>query len=186
MEKLLLSANAQQTGTLFSAVRYGNVFGSRGSVVETFLKQVKEQFQMYGSGVHPVLTITDKDMTRFWITLSKGVDFVISRLIDTSGGKIYIPKLPTVKVFDLAKAIACNCTFNIIGIRPGEKLHEVMVSKDEIVRATDINDYISISAELSHKPLKAEYNSGTNKQILTQEEIALMLSTYETEKEYSK
>lgn len=121
-EKMFIAANNYSpTGARFAVVRYGNVFGSRGSVVP-FFKECKKK------GVIP---ITDKRMTRFWITLSQGVDFVISCLTDMKGGEIFVPKIASMKVTDLARAIAPECELKVIGIRPGEKLHEILVPADD-------------------------------------------------------
>ncbi|MEW5801197.1 MAG: UDP-N-acetylglucosamine 4,6-dehydratase (inverting) [bacterium] len=105
----------------FAVVRYGNVIGSRGSVIPIFLKQRK-------SGV---LTITDERMTRFWITLEQGVDFVLDCLEKMRGNEVFIPKIPSMKLVDLARAIAPECAFRSIGIRPGEKLHEIMIDEND-------------------------------------------------------
>jgi UDP-N-acetylglucosamine 4,6-dehydratase len=122
-DKLFVAANAYSGlhRTLFSVVRYGNVVGSRGSVIPYFLAQ------------RPTgrLTITDPRMTRFLITLDQGVDFVLSSLDDMLGGEIFVPKIPSVRVTDLARVIAPECTQEIIGIRPGEKLHEAMIGEDD-------------------------------------------------------
>jgi UDP-N-acetylglucosamine 4,6-dehydratase/5-epimerase len=123
-EKLFLAANNYvdtDTPTKFSIVRYGNVVGSRGSVIPFFLKK-------RSSGILP---ITDPKMTRFWITLPQAVDFVFNCIKDMTGGEVFIPKLPSMNILDLAKAIGPNCKHEIIGIRPGEKIHEAMIMKDE-------------------------------------------------------
>ncbi|OGO25224.1 MAG: UDP-N-acetylglucosamine 4,6-dehydratase (inverting) [Chloroflexi bacterium RBG_16_51_16] len=122
-EKLTVQSNAYAGGlaTRFSCVRYGNVVGSRGSVVPVFLKQ-----RDFGT-----ITITDDRMTRFWLSLEQGVGFVISCIEQMEGGEVFVPKLPSMKVIDLARAIAPQATINVIGIRPGEKLHEVLISEDE-------------------------------------------------------
>jgi len=131
-EKLFIQANAYsgREGTRFSCVRYGNVAGSRGSVIPVFESQREEG----------VLTITDKRMTRFWITLGQGVNFVISCLSDMQGGEVFIPKIPSMKIVDLASAIAPGCEFNFVGIRSGEKLHEVLISKDESRTVLEVGD----------------------------------------------
>jgi UDP-N-acetylglucosamine 4,6-dehydratase len=122
-EKLTIQSNAYAAGsaTRYSCVRYGNVVGSRGSVVPVFLKQRE-------SGK---VTITDDRMTRFWLSLDQGVRFVISCIEQMEGGEVFVPKIPSMNVADLGKAIAPNAKIEIIGIRPGEKLHEVMISEDE-------------------------------------------------------
>ncbi|QWK19044.1 MAG: UDP-N-acetylglucosamine 4,6-dehydratase (inverting) [Hydrogenobacter thermophilus] len=125
MEKLFVAGNAYvgAKDTSFSIVRYGNVVGSRGSVVPLFLKLVSEGCRE--------LPITDERMTRFWITLEEGVRLVLFALEESVGGEVFVPKLPSVKVVDLAKAICPDCVFKIIGIRPGEKLHESLIAEDE-------------------------------------------------------
>lgn len=122
-EKLTVQSNAYAAGaaTRYSCVRYGNVVGSRGSVVPIFLKQ-------RGTGK---LTITDERMTRFWLSLEQGVRFVIKCLDEIRGGEVFVPRIPSMKVIDLAKAIAPGAAITVVGIRPGEKLHEVLISEDE-------------------------------------------------------
>ncbi len=122
-EKLTVQSNTYAAGaaTRYSCVRYGNVVGSRGSVVPVFLKQ-------RGTGK---LTITDPRMTRFWLSLEQGVRFVIKCLEEMRGGEVFVPRIPSMKVVDLAKAIAPEAEISFVGIRPGEKLHEVLVSEDE-------------------------------------------------------
>jgi len=122
-EKLVIQSNAYAAGkaTRYSCVRYGNVVGSRGSVVPLFLKQ-------RDSGV---VTITDDRMTRFWLSLEQGVHFVINCIGQMEGGEVFVPKIPSTTIVDLAKAIAPEAKVEIIGIRPGEKLHEVLISEDE-------------------------------------------------------
>jgi len=122
-EKLTIQSNAYAGGsaTRFSCVRYGNVVGSRGSIVPLFLKQ----------RAGGTITVTDDRMTRFWLSLEQGVRFVITCIEQMEGGEVFVPKIPSTKVVDLAKAIAPNAEINIIGIRPGEKLHEMLISEDE-------------------------------------------------------
>jgi len=122
-EKLVIQSNAYAAGssTRYSCVRYGNVVGSRGSVVPLFLKQ-------RASGK---ITITDERMTRFWLSLEQGVHFVIGCIEQMEGGEVFVPKIPSTKVVDLAHAIAPDAKVEIIGIRPGEKLHEDLLSADE-------------------------------------------------------
>lgn len=125
MEKLVVAANSYVGGRdiSFAVVRYGNVVGSRGSVIPFFLK-LKSEGQK-------CLPVTDERMTRFWITLEQGVDLVITALEEARGGEIFIPEIPSMKVTDLAKAISPECEIKIIGIRPGEKVHESLISEDE-------------------------------------------------------
>jgi UDP-N-acetylglucosamine 4,6-dehydratase len=124
-DKIFVAANALSgnRATSFSVVRYGNVVGSRGSVVPFFEKLI-------ASGARE-LPITDARMTRFWITLPQGVAFVLSSLGIMNGGEIFVPKIPSMKVVDLASAMAPDLPQKIIGIRPGEKLHEVMITEDD-------------------------------------------------------
>lgn len=122
-EKLFTQGNhySGEVGTRFSCVRYGNVVGSRGSVIPLFLQQRKTG----------KVTVTDPRMTRFWITLDQGVRFVIKCIEQMHGGETFVPKIPSMNIMDLAAAIAPGCQVDSIGIRPGEKLHEVLVSEDE-------------------------------------------------------
>ena len=121
-EKMFVAANNYSPlGTSFSVVRYGNVFGSRGSVVPLF-KECRSK------GIVP---ITDERMTRFWITLEQGVELVLSSLKEMKGGEIFVPKLPSIRITDLAKAVCPKAKMKVVGIRPGEKLHETLVSKDD-------------------------------------------------------
>ncbi|MEK4424134.1 UDP-N-acetylglucosamine 4,6-dehydratase (inverting) [Solibacillus sp. FSL K6-1523] len=140
-DKLFVAANAYvgEKKTRFSVVRYGNVVGSRGSVVP-FFKKIKE------TGTVPV---TDERMTRFWITLEHGVQFVLDNLERMQGGEIFVPKIPSMKVTDLAKAIAPECKIEIIGIRPGEKLHEAMIMEDDARHTVEYDSYYAILPELS-------------------------------------
>src|SRR5512134_1511069 len=128
-EKLTVQSNAYAAGTAtrYSCVRYGNVVGSRGSVVPLFLNQRAKG----------AVTITDERMTRFWLSLEQGVRFVMNCIEQMEGGEVFVPKIPSTKVVDLAKAIAPDAKLNIIGIRPGEKLHEVLVSEDEARNAVE-------------------------------------------------
>lgn len=131
-EKLFVQANAYrgEGPARFSCVRYGNVVGSRGSVIPLFLEQ-------RDSGK---VTITDPRMTRFWLTLSQGVQFVIDCIERMHGGEVFVPKIPSMNIMDLAAAIAPNCEIEEIGIRPGEKLHEVLISEDEARQGIELED----------------------------------------------
>ncbi len=127
-DKIFVAANHLSGGiTAFSVVRYGNVVGSRGSVVPFFRRLAAE-----GAGHIP---ITDERMTRFWITLRQGVDFVLSSLAIMHGGEIFVPKIPSAKITDIARVLAPDVPIKAIGIRPGEKMHEVMITEDD-ARAT--------------------------------------------------
>ncbi|MDD1503992.1 UDP-N-acetylglucosamine 4,6-dehydratase (inverting) [Lysinibacillus sp. CNPSo 3705] len=140
-DKLFVAANAYvgEKKTSFSVVRYGNVVGSRGSVVP-FFKKIKE------TGTLPV---TDERMTRFWITLEQGVQFVLDNLERMHGGEIFVPKIPSMRVVDLAKAIAPECNIEFVGIRPGEKLHEAMIMEDDARHTLEFDDYYIIQPEFS-------------------------------------
>ena len=131
-EKLVIQSNvyAAHAPTRFSCVRYGNVIGSRGSVVPLFLQQ-RETGK---------LTITDPRMTRFWISLEQGVRFVIRSIEQMRGGEVFVPKIPSMRIMDLAKAIAPNAEIEVIGIRPGEKLHEVLIHEDEARHTVELED----------------------------------------------
>jgi UDP-N-acetylglucosamine 4,6-dehydratase/5-epimerase len=135
-EKLFVQGNsyAAENGTRFSCARYGNVVGSRGSVIPLFLEQRRTG----------VLTVTDERMTRFWITLQQGVDFVIQCLTAMEGGEIFVPKIPSMRILDLAKAMAPDSEIRFTGIRPGEKVHEVLVSEDEAHHALEFDDFFII------------------------------------------
>lgn len=131
-EKLIIQSNAYAANkkTRFACTRYGNVVGSRGSVVPVFLKQ-RESGRV---------TLTDERMTRFWLSLEQGVHFVISCIEEMHGGEVFVPKIPSMKMTDLAKAIAPEARIEVIGIRPGEKLHEVLISEDEARTTIELKD----------------------------------------------
>jgi UDP-N-acetylglucosamine 4,6-dehydratase len=131
-EKLIIQSNAYAggRGTRFSCVRYGNVLGSRGSVVPVFLRQ-REQ---------GVITLTDERMTRFWLSLEQGVRFTIRCLEKMEGGEVFVPKIPSMRVVELAKVMAPGCRIEVIGIRAGEKLHEVLVSEDEARHTVELEE----------------------------------------------
>ena len=139
-EKLFIQSNSYAGGrkTRFACVRYGNVVGSRGSVVPVFLRQ-RENGE---------ITITDDRMTRFWISLEQGVRFVIRCAEQMHGGEVFVPKIPSMSIIGLAKAIAPEAIVNVIGIRPGEKLHEVLISEDEARTTVELEDmYVVQPAE---------------------------------------
>ncbi len=131
-EKMLVQANAYSgaQSTRFSCARYGNVMGSRGSVIPMFLEQRKRG----------KITITDPRMTRFWISLEQGVRFVVRCVEQMHGGEIFVPKIPSMKLAEMALALAPGCEVEAIGIRPGEKLHEVLVSEDEARNTLELDD----------------------------------------------
>jgi len=135
-EKIFISANAYSGGKVrFCSVRYGNVMGSRGSVIPLFLNLKARGIKEF--------PITDERMTRFWITLDQSVDLVIKALEESQGGETFVPRIPSMKIVDLAKAIEPDCTFRVTGIRPGEKLHEGLISIDE-ARSTKMFDGIYV------------------------------------------
>ena len=181
-DKLFIAANNMAGGrSKFSVVRYGNVVGSRGSVVPLFDSIIKN-----GDSHIP---ITHKDMTRFWITLQEGVDFVLKDLERMHGGEIFIPKIPSVRIVDLAKAMAPDRKINMIGIRPGEKIHEIMCPQDDSHLTLEFDDHFVIIPSIHYstagnrftpnkigeegEPVKQgyEYNSGTNPEFLTVEAL---------------
>ncbi|MGH8046954.1 MAG: UDP-N-acetylglucosamine 4,6-dehydratase (inverting) [Chthoniobacterales bacterium] len=177
-DKLFVSGNSYSGAhmTKFSVVRYGNVVGSRGSVVPFFLDRRK-------TGVLPV---TDPRMTRFWITLDQGVDFVIKSLDRMQGGELFVPKIPSMNIMDLAKAIAPECRTEVVGIRPGEKLHELMITEDDARNTREYDDYFAVRGHPSAKtpadegascPEGFSYASHTNSQWLTEEDLRGMIST---------
>lgn len=151
-EKLFTQGNgyAGLQGTRFACTRYGNVIGSRGSVLPLFLKQLEEG----------TLTITDERMTRFWISLDEGVEFVISCVEEMTGGEIFVPKIPSMKITDLAAAIAPDCKIKIVGIRPGEKLHEILISEEEASHTVEFDDYYIIKPAFATWPI-SDWAGGT-------------------------
>ena len=177
-EKLFVQGNAYAGGrkTRFACTRYGNVVGSRGSIVPLFLEQRKQGR----------VTITDERMTRFWLTLEQGARFV-ARCIETmKGGEIFVPKIPSMRITDLARVIAPDCEVEIIGIRPGEKLHEVLLTEDEARHSKDMGDYFAIEPELRFwqkndghegKPLPEgfRYSSENNTAWLDADELISMI-----------
>lgn len=181
-EKVFVAANniAGRAHTRFSVVRYGNVVGSKGSVVPFY-----QDLLARGTDHLP---ITDARMTRFWITLQQGVDFVLSSYGMMKGGEIFIPKIPSMRITDLATCLAPNLPHKIIGIRPGEKLHEVMVSEEEARTTRELNDryliYPALSfwakadmpAEARQVPEDFRYASNTNDWWLSDAELLSMIS----------
>ncbi len=183
-DKLFVAANAYvgEKHTKFSVVRYGNVVGSRGSVVP-FFKKISE------TGKVP---ITDPRMTRFWITLDQGVQFVLDNLQRMQGGEIFVPKIPSMKITDLAKAIAPDCEIEIVGIRPGEKLHEAMIMEDDARHTVEFGTYYVIqpefpwwSAEFKRQgkslPEGFKYTSDSNIEWLTVKQLEKMLDMRENQ-----
>jgi len=151
-DKLFVAANniKGDRRTKFSVVRYGNVVGSRGSVVPFFMKLIKKNTSS--------LPVTDPDMTRFWITLDEGVTFVINAIRRMHGGELFVPKIPSVRVIDLAKSMAPNLPIEIIGIRPGEKLHEVMCPKDDSHLTLEFPDHFIIKPSFTFNDIDIDYS----------------------------
>jgi UDP-N-acetylglucosamine 4,6-dehydratase len=182
-EKLFIQSNSYAGGmaTRFSCVRYGNVVGSRGSVVPIFLQQK-------ASGK---LTITDEHMTRFWLTLEQGVRFVILCVEKMHGGEVFVPKIPSMKIVDLARAIAPGINLEVVGIRPGEKLHEVLISEDESRSTVEMeNMYVvqpSVGSWFGHDwqseghglPAGFRFGSDNNPQWLSIDQIRNMVAPFE-------
>lgn len=184
-DKLFVAANNLAGGhrTRFAAVRYGNVVGSRGSVVPFFRKQI--------AGGCDHLPITDSAMTRFWITLQQGVDFVLRNFERMHGGEIFVPKIPSVRVIDVATAMAPHLPHRIVGIRPGEKLHEVMCPADDAHLTLEFSDHYVIKPTIQFsgpvefatnrlgetgRPVEAgfEFQSGRNRHFLSIGEIVAL------------
>ncbi|ASU40584.1 UDP-N-acetylglucosamine 4,6-dehydratase (inverting) [Herbaspirillum sp. meg3] len=182
-DKLFVAANNMAGGhrTTFSVVRYGNVVGSRGSVVPFFKKLIEDKVD--------ALPITDERMTRFWITLQEGVDFVLKNFERMHGGEIFVPKIPSVRIVDLARAMAPDLPHKHVGIRPGEKLHEIMCPMDDSHLTLEFNDHFVLQPTIRFynksndyavnklgeqgKLVEQgfEYNSGKNPQFLSVAEI---------------
>jgi UDP-N-acetylglucosamine 4,6-dehydratase/5-epimerase len=181
-DKLFIAGNSYvgREQTIFSVVRYGNVVGSRGSVIPLFLKRRE-------TGVLP---ITDPRMTRFWITVEQGVNFVLASLERMVGGELFVPKIPSMNIMDLAKAIGPECATEIVGVRPGEKLHELMISKDDAPNTEEFADYYVIKPEFRYfvrrynnhggqpVPEDFEYNSKTNPWQLSKVELRKMIENF--------
>ncbi len=155
-EKIFVDANAYGGNRVkFSVVRYGNVVASRGSVIEYFVN-LKEQ------GVKE-FPITDLKMTRFWMTLQQSVDLVMSALDEAEGGEIFVPRIPSMKITDLARAIEPDCSFRTVGIRPGEKLHESLISEDESRNTKMYGDlYVIVSQFLVNRAVPEKYKEYDN------------------------
>ena len=180
-DKLFVASNSSYASgnkTSFSVVRYGNVMGSRGSVIPFFMS-LKDQKE---------LPITDERMTRFMISLNQGVEMVWHAFEDMVGGEIYVKKIPSMKVTDIARVISSDAKLKIIGIRPGEKLHEEMISLSDALNTVDLKNYYAILSDYSKKLKKYKhskyvnkkfyYNSGDNPDFLTVNELKKFI-TYE-------
>ena len=185
-DKMFVAANnmAGSAKTRFSVVRYGNVVGSRGSVVPFFQSLIDRGAES--------IPITDKDMTRFWITLREGVEFVLKGLQRMQGGEIFVPKIPSIRIVDLAEAMAPGMPTKIIGIRPGEKLHEVMCPADDSHLTLEFDDHYVITPSIRFNDVDvsyarnllseegrpvargSEFSSGTNPWFLNADEIRTM------------
>jgi len=185
-EKLIIQSNTYAAGsaTRFSCVRYGNVVGSRGSVVPAFIKQRQ----------NGKVTITDERMTRFWISLDQGVRFVIRCTEQMFGGEVFVPRIPSMKVIDLAAAVAPDAEIKVVGIRPGEKLHEVLISEDEARVTVELSDMFVVQPAVSFwsRPFGWDwekqgkvlddgfrYASNTNTQWLTVDQIREIVAPIE-------
>ena len=182
-DKLFVAANniSGATGPRFSVVRYGNVVGSRGSVVPYYRKLLQENCES--------LPVTHPEMTRFWITLDEGVKFVVKSFSRMQGGEVFVPKIPSVRIIDLVEAMSGKKEFNVIGIRPGEKLHEIMVPEEMAHHTIEFSDHYVIAPAITFfdKTLdyfnnklgesgvaaesKFEYHSGTNSEFLSVDEL---------------
>lgn len=182
-DKLFVAANNMAGGrrTIFSVVRYGNVVGSRGSVVPFFEKLIDQGAK--------TLPITHPEMTRFWISLQQGVDFVLTNFVRMQGGEIFVPKIPSVRIVDLARAVAPDLDHEFVGIRPGEKLHEIMCPADDSHLTLEFHDHFVLCPTITFTgrensfavnklgekgvpvAMGSEYNSGTNPHFLGIEEI---------------
>lgn len=182
-DKLFVAANniSGAKGPRFAVVRYGNVVGSRGSVVPFFHQLLKEGIKK--------LPVTHEEMTRFWITLDEGVEFVIQNFQRMYGGEIYVPKIPSIRIIDLVESISGNRDYEVVGIRPGEKLHEVMVPEEMAHHSMEFDDHYVITPAITFfdkninylqnklgetgQPVcdKFEYHSGTNPHFLSVDEL---------------
>lgn len=182
-EKVVVASNAYagDMQTRLSCVRYGNVVGSRGSVVPIFIRQ-----RATGK-----LTITDQRMTRFWLSLEQGVRFVISSIEQMYGGEVFVPKLPSTRIMDLARVIAPEAEIEIVGIRPGEKLHEMLISRDESRATVELSDRYVVqpvghlwfrydwAQEGRPVPDGFKYTSDANGHWLTDDEIRALVAPFE-------
>ena len=180
-DKLFIAANALsgRHRTRFSVVRYGNVIGSRGSVIPFFM-------QRRATGMLP---ITDTRMTRFWITLGQGIQFVLDCLGRMQGGEVFVPKIPSMNIMDVAKVVAPECRTEVIGIRPGEKLHEILITPDDSYQTVEFDDHYVIqpsgpwwdrhhyAGTTGGRPVKEafQYSSDTNPAWMTRAELAEIL-----------
>ncbi len=178
-DKLFIAGNSYVGAdyTIFSVVRYGNVIGSRGSVIPFFMEQRKKG----------VLPITDPEMTRFWMTTEQAAEFVLDSLEQMVGGELFVPKIPSMNIMDLAKAIAPECKTKVVGIRPGEKLHELLIPQNEARKTLEFETHYIIQPDfdfwgkrftnnrVKHVSQDFEYSSETNPNFLTVEEMSELI-----------
>ncbi len=180
-DKLFISANnyVGKKNIKFSVVRYGNVAGSRGSVIPFFIEQAKKN----------LLTITDKRMTRFNISLEEGVSFVLRCINDMKGGETYVPKIPSYRILDLARSIAPKAKYKFVGIRPGEKIHEEMITKSDSLNTIEYKNYYVILPpnnknfkKLYPKLIKKEfsYSSESNKKFMNAKELKKLVNVFKS------
>jgi UDP-N-acetylglucosamine 4,6-dehydratase len=189
-EKLFSQGNvyADPQGTKFASTRYGNVVGSRGSVIPLFLQQRRTG----------TITLTDERMTRFWITLDQGVRFVLRCIEQMVGGEVFVPKIPSMRLSELAQIVAAGCEVRSIGIRPAEKLHEVLVSRNESASAHEFDDMYVLEPAIFHRkpenwpwsagrrmPAGSKYASDTNDRWLTSQELLAMIDEWQ-EQQYKE
>ena len=182
-DKLFIAGNSYAGAgeCRFSVVRYGNVVGSRGSVIPVFLGQRKTG----------LLSVTDPGMTRFWITLEQSIEFVLNCLEEMVGGELFIPKIPSMNIMDLAIAVAPECKTKIVGMRPGEKLHEVLLTRNETRNTIELDTHYIVQPEFEFwgrrfvnrdakkVPHDFEYSSDTNPNFLTIDEMRKMIEPFE-------
>lgn len=181
-EKLIVQSNSYSgpAGSRFSCVRYGNVVGSRGSVIPLFLEQRKQG----------KVTVTDERMTRFWITLEEGIRFVIRAIEQMRGGEVFVPRVPSMSIMELVQAIAADCEVEYVGIRPGEKLHEILISEDEARHTMAFEDgfvihplhpWWSTEDAVGGEPLPEgfRYGSDTNEDRLSSSQLQKMVKEME-------
>ena len=191
-EKIFIAGNnlSKANGTQFSDVRYGNVIGSRGSVIPHFINLIKTEGKT-------ILPLTDPNMTRFWITLVQGVELVLNSLNQMQGGEIFVPKIPSMKISDLINSFGHNIKTKVIGIRPGEKIHEILITNDEARNAWDMGDYYLIEPDFvwrKRKKIKARtskrlperfcYASNNNKKWITESEMKRIIKNIKNAKRY--
>lgn len=188
-DKLFIAANNIAGGhkTVFSVVRYGNVVGSRGSVLPYFRNLIAQGIK--------ILPVTDHKMTRFWITLQQSVDVVLDSFKHMHGGEVFVPKIPSIKIIDLVTSLADDLKFNIIGIRPGEKVHEILCPRDHARSVIEFDNHYIIQPEIKFtQPIdytvnavgergllvddEFEYHSGTNPNFLSIDELKLLNGNY--------